>query len=410
MSISNVNKLAQKLRHAKVTQLSPTTTTVEKKERKSVSLVQITRVIHGRPLRLKVLALSMVGLFLLSTNIVAGGSFLEGASNEEGEDVASLIDPDALLDVPVTAATTDGFLFMGNKALAQGENQRGSMNEIIQYTVQPGDTLSGIATRFDLKTDTLEFANNIADDSKIRVGQTLKIPPVDGLVVNVDKGTNLDDIAKKYKIDKQIIIAQNSLNGEQLTPGSRLIIPGAKPIVVAPPVAIAKADTTKKGSASKTAPRYASLTPPSSSSTKTIKKVASEGSGASSASGCQGFAWPIAGGSRITQRFSSKHNALDIQSYSLAATILAADDGTVELVNYGYSGGYGNTLVVNHGNGYKTRYAHLSEIYVEPGTKVTKGSALGKEGRTGRVYGKTGIHLHFMVMKDGKALNGLSCY
>ena len=86
--------------------------------------------------------------------------------------------------------------------------------------------------------------------------------------------------------------------------------------------------------------------------------------------------------------------------------IYASESGFVELS--GYRTGYGNSITINHGNGYKTLYAHASELYVSAGDQVTKGQVIAKQGRTGRVRGITGIHLHFEIIKNGGRVNPLS--
>ena len=73
----------------------------------------------------------------------------------------------------------------------------------------------------------------------------------------------------------------------------------------------------------------------------------------------------------------------------------------------GWQSGYGNTIVLNHGNGFKTRYGHASELYVSAGDKVAQGQVIAKQGRTGRVRGVTGIHLHFEIIKNGSRVNPL---
>jgi murein DD-endopeptidase MepM/ murein hydrolase activator NlpD len=115
------------------------------------------------------------------------------------------------------------------------------------------------------------------------------------------------------------------------------------------------------------------------------------------------FMWPTPVRT-ITQGWSSRHGGLDI-SDSKMEPIYAAADGFVEVS--GYQKGYGNTIVINHGNGFKTRYAHASELYVAAGDQVVAGQNIAKQGRTGHVYGVTGIHLHFEIIKNGVKVNPL---
>jgi murein DD-endopeptidase MepM/ murein hydrolase activator NlpD len=70
-----------------------------------------------------------------------------------------------------------------------------------------------------------------------------------------------------------------------------------------------------------------------------------------------------------------------------------------------YAGGYGNHVIIDHGNGYKTLYAHMDYLTVSQGQYVSQGEAIGRMGATGRVYGRTGIHLHFEVHQNGVKLN-----
>ena len=114
--------------------------------------------------------------------------------------------------------------------------------------------------------------------------------------------------------------------------------------------------------------------------------------------------WPLPT-RQITQYYWSRHRALDI-SNGQRPQFWSSQDGIVELS--GWQGGYGRTIVINHGNGLKTRYAHVSEIYVTAGDRVTKGQVIGRVGNTGRTYGRTGNHLHYEVIKNGVKVDPLS--
>ena len=112
--------------------------------------------------------------------------------------------------------------------------------------------------------------------------------------------------------------------------------------------------------------------------------------------------WPTAG-HNITQYYSWRHTGIDIANKSGTA-IYAADAGTVEIVGWN-SGGYGNQIIIDHGGGKKTRYAHLSSFGVQAGETVSKGQYIGGMGSTGR---SSGSHLHFEVIIDGKRYNPLN--
>ncbi|MCL4387367.1 M23 family metallopeptidase, partial [Patescibacteria group bacterium] len=114
------------------------------------------------------------------------------------------------------------------------------------------------------------------------------------------------------------------------------------------------------------------------------------------------FAWPVSGS--ITQNFAWYHKGTDIANRN-APDVLAADAGKVIVAGWPDGYGYGNRVIIDHQNGYKTLYAHLSRIYVVPGQTVARGAAIGKMGSTGR---STGTHLHFEVTREGSYLNPLS--
>lgn len=99
------------------------------------------------------------------------------------------------------------------------------------------------------------------------------------------------------------------------------------------------------------------------------------------------------------------HAGMDFTA-STGTEIYATGDGVVETVNFSY-GGYGNEIVINHGYGYKTRYAHLSRFKVRAGQKVKRGDVIGNVGNTGK---STGPHLHYEVLKNGNAVNPVYFY
>ncbi|PTQ55094.1 MAG: putative peptidase [Candidatus Carbobacillus altaicus] len=114
------------------------------------------------------------------------------------------------------------------------------------------------------------------------------------------------------------------------------------------------------------------------------------------------FIWPTKGGyitSGYGMRRGKAHPAIDISGVS-DRTIMAADNGKV--IFAGRDGGYGNLVKISHGNGYVTWYAHLSSISVSVGQQVAKGQKIGVMGETGNA---TGVHLHYEIHLNGKALN-----
>jgi len=113
--------------------------------------------------------------------------------------------------------------------------------------------------------------------------------------------------------------------------------------------------------------------------------------------------WPTVG-HRITQYFSWRHNGVDIGN-KVGTPLYAADDGVVVTSTGGWNGGYGNTIVIDHGGGVKTRYGHASKLLVKAGESVERGQLIALMGSTGR---STGSHLHFEVIIKGSRYNPLN--
>lgn len=114
-----------------------------------------------------------------------------------------------------------------------------------------------------------------------------------------------------------------------------------------------------------------------------------------------GYGWRIDPVYKITKF----HEGMDF-TCAVGTEVHVTGDGTVESVNYSFNG-YGNEIVVNHGYGYRTRYAHLSRFKVKPGQKVTRGEVIAYSGSTGK---STGPHLHYEVLKSGSAVNPVYFY
>jgi murein DD-endopeptidase MepM/ murein hydrolase activator NlpD len=236
-------------------------------------------------------------------------------------------------------------------------------NQVSEYTVKDGDTLSSIAAKFDVSIDSVKWANPSINWQKVKPGVVVSIPPVTGIVYKVKPGDTIYSIAKKLQTDPQGIVdfPMNTFSDDEtfaIVAGQTLIVPdGVMPNEAAP-----------------TAP--------------TLANVITPDAGAVSATGK--FVWPAFG--RLTQPFRYYHPGLDIANHDGGA-ILAADAGRV-VVSGWTNTGYGNHVIIDHGNGYQTLYGHLSSISVAVGTRVNRGTVLGQMGSTGR---STGTHLHFEI-------------
>ncbi len=248
-----------------------------------------------------------------------------------------------------------------------------SRDKIIVYEVQEGDTIAKIAEKFGISVDTILWQNDLTAKSTIKPGQKLEILPVTGMSHKVVKGDTVYSIAKKYDASPQAIVDfpfNTFVNDEtfELAIGQIIIVPdGVKPKEIP------------------SSPRVRQITPDA---------------GTVVASGT--FVWPAGG--TISQNFYWYHKGVDIANRN-APDILAADSGRVVVAGWPDGYGYGNRVIIDHGNGYRTLYAHLSRIYVVVGQTVARGNAIGKMGSTGR---STGVHLHFEVTRDGVHLNPLT--
>ncbi len=244
---------------------------------------------------------------------------------------------------------------------AENSNKGG---QISLHVVREGESLSVIASLYQVSTNTILWANDIKDAKTIQPGDTLLILPVSGIQHKVAKGETLAGIAKKYSADAGEVAAFNGIDASvALATGDTLIIPGGD---------LAPKTTTKKTSTKSSSGSVAS---------KSLPAI----------SGYYGNPVP---GSRLTQGIHG-YNGVDLGAKA-GTPVYAAATGTVIVAKSGggYNGGYGNYVVISHDNGTQTLYAHLSSVATSVGASVDKGTNIGAVGNTGR---STGYHLHFEV-------------
>jgi len=261
----------------------------------------------------------------------------------------------------------------GLAATSKGVRARES---IIDYLVQAGDTVSTIAAQFGISVNTILWENNLSAYSLIRPGNKLTILPMTGVTHSVKRGEILTSIAAKYAVEQNIILEANKLgSAERLAVGQKLIIPGGRKIYTA-------SSQTARGAS---AGSITDLFKP-----ENLKSIVSNK-----------LAWPTVG-ARITQYYSWRHHAIDVANKT-GTPIYATDAGVIEVAGWGT--GYGNQIVIDHGGGRKSRYAHMSKFYVKKGQAVKKGQVIGAIGSTGR---STGPHLHFEYIINGVKYNPLN--
>lgn len=260
-------------------------------------------------------------------------------------------------------------------SLPQSVSGSSSRTEIIYHTVESGDTIGGIAERYQVSVVTILWANNLTANSYIRPGDKLKILPVSGLVHKVAKGDTLLKIAKLYKVETDKIIEFNKLkeDGSDLVIGEELMIPGgAKPT----PAYVAPTRT------------YTSF------SNVSAPPISAEGPATT------GYLWP-AGVRRITQYYGLRHTGVDIAG-PVGTGLYATRAGKVTVSQCGWNGGYGCYVIIDHGDGVSSLYGHASRLLVSVGDQVEQGQNIALMGSTGR---STGSHLHFEIRIGSKRVN-----
>jgi len=238
-----------------------------------------------------------------------------------------------------------------------------SPDDMSIYVVRSGDTLSEIAEMFDVSVNTILWANDLKKSSKIAEGDILFILPVSGVRHIVAKGETLKSIAGRYKVDIETITIFNDMAAEdKLVVGDELIIPdGVMPEAPSSP---------KSGS------------PKGSSPGSILKNVVGY------------FINPVPEFRRKSQDLHGPGNRGVDLAAPTGTRIFASASGRVSLARKGYNGGYGNMVIIEHPNGTKTLYAHMSKLGITTGAQVSQGEVIGYVGSTGR---STGPHLHFEV-------------
>ena len=255
-------------------------------------------------------------------------------------------------------------------------------SSIITYTVQAGDNVETIAQHFGLLPTTIVWSNREVEDNPdvLKVGQQLNILPVDGVWYSVQADDTLSSISSKFKAKVDDIIASplNNLSaGANLLPGQQIVIPGGvKPFVAK----VVESSRQSSRAAPKAGASYSGPAP----------NFAAGGT----------FGWPTNG--YISQGFWYGHRAIDIAN-AVGIPVAAADGGYVSYAGWS-NAGYGFMVQIDHGNGFSTLYAHLSQWYVDPGQAVARGQVIGAMGSTGN---STGPHTHFEIRYGGVPQNPL---
>jgi murein DD-endopeptidase MepM/ murein hydrolase activator NlpD len=289
--------------------------------------------------------------------------------------------PLLILDVPAASPTPDGAEI---QRLADVRTIIPSRPRYVveQYTVVPNDTLFVIASKFNLEPETILWGNPaLADNPNIlSVGQVLNILPINGALRVVQPGDTVENIARAFHGTPEEIVnfPGNDLDPSdpQLVQGQNIIIPGGWRDSIVWQLPVVTRTTAGPGGASG-------------------EPGACSGP-FSGPSGTFTFAWPannhyLSG----TDYLPQGHPGIDVAA-GLGAPIYASDTGVIVFAGLSYRG-YGNLVIIDHGNGWQTAYAHLSQINVACGGAIYQGQVLGLSGSTGN---STGPHLHFEMRSD----------
>ena len=230
---------------------------------------------------------------------------------------------------------------------------------ILVHKVRAGETLWDIARSYGITVDSILSSNNIPNSNRIQVGQELQILTVKGVLHPVAYGESLWEIAERYKVPmEEIIKANNIVDASRIQPNDKLVIPGATQLLIKDVLVI----------------------------NGQLQKA---------------FDWPARAriSSPFGPRWGGMHNGIDIAIVT-GTPVKAAADGKV--IYSGVNGGYGIMVIIDHGNGVETRYAHHSRNVVKVGDSVHRGQVIAYSGNTGN---STGPHLHFEIRCRNKPVD-----
>lgn len=296
-------------------------------------------------------------------------------------------------DIPLAAAqsSTNGIV---RRARLHTDVPSRPRVDLLTYTVKQGDTVFGIAEKFGLNPETILWGNQFVlgdNPHNLKPGQELKILPVDGALHRWSSGDGLNGVAKFFSVDPEAIVdwpgneidptTVGDFSSPNIEPGTWLIIPDGRREFV-----------------SWSAPEIPRDNP-------SVAKVLGDGACGDAVQGAVGagvFIWPA--NNHFLSGFdytpNANHSGIDIDGDS-GQPVYAADNGVVVFAGWN-NWGYGNVVVINHGNGWQTLYAHLSAINVACGQSVYQTNLIGAIGNTGN---SAGAHLHFEMMYNGTKVN-----
>jgi murein DD-endopeptidase MepM/ murein hydrolase activator NlpD len=328
---------------------------------------------------------SLIVLFVMGLMLVAGWRTVAlmsasgvGAGGQELEQLAvseaGLTVEEETAVLPLTGFD-DSLPELSDSSLSPGLNPHTYQGQLPQhdlqtYLVERGDTPNAIADRFGIRPETILGGNpQLSEESSmLRAGVEIVIMPIDGVLHDVQPGDTVEGLAQRYGVDVDTIVNYEPNNLEfpyRLYPETQIVVPGAVREVFV-------------------------WTPPDLSSV--IGQTSRVGSGVTPVVvGTGTFRFPV-NSRNYTQYYWYGHRGIDI-ALPVGSPVYASDTGTVTFAGWNIYG-FGNLIVVNHGNGYETFYAHLDAINVVPGQIVYQGNVIGATGNSGN---SSGPHIHFEI-------------
>ncbi len=258
--------------------------------------------------------------------------------------------------------------------------------DAIVYRVTRGDAMLSIADEYKVKSETILYVNKQLEDNphNLKPGMELTIPPVDGLYYEWKDGDTFESVADKLDTTPDEIINfpgnKIDLTDPKIEPGTLVMIPGGSRELRNWAADLQTAGRSNNGS----------------TGTSDFGSNACGGGPVSS-----GFGWPADDHSLSGNPYGPGHLGIDISAPE-GSNVYASGSGVVTMAQGGYNYGYGNVVQIDHGNGYVTVYAHLSQINVSVCSPVGQGALVGLSGNTGNSFG---AHLHFEIRIGGTNVN-----
>lgn len=299
---------------------------------------------------------------------------------------------DETLSPPVEVAlpafvVSDGGAFVSRRTEPRTAIRQRSRVEVLRYTVQDGDSVFGIADRFGIEPETVLWGNfeTLEDNpSMLRPGQELNILPIDGTYHQWKAGDSLASVADFFGVEVSNIVDWPGNGLDPDAPGAEdgawLVVPDGKRAFktwFVPTIARGRAGV---GMA--------------------FGPGGCSGDYSSGAVGSGGFIWPSANHYVSGNEYWSGHLGIDIAA-GTGETVWAADTGVVVFAGWATTG-YGNMVMIDHGNGWQTVYGHLTSVRVSCGESVSQGQSIGAAGSTGN---STGPHLHLETRFESGFVN-----